>query len=388
MLADLKIAQPGETQQPPAEQPKEEKPPETPKETPQPPAEEPKPETKSDNPFDQVRGNREPKSEKAQENFKKLQEARDQERKNREAAEARAKELETQFQTREQELQQLRQQLEEAKKQPQIPENFQSEFQKQQQLIQQLQTELRAASIERDPEFVERYQKGKEQQVSRLQEFAGLAGVTPEEFNRALKYGDEDKLAEIKDSLTPGQRYQWDAVRSRIAALDIEREEAVTNSHKTWEQLQKQREEQFHRQREQSVQANLALAREIEEDFRAKAPLLNEKPELAQQMQGILTALAGGKGAEQWDPKRIMGSVATIPILVHRIEEQNKLVEEIPTLQKQVEEKDAKIKELEDFIKQRHGGTGESYSGGGNTKPTSGYDETKPLWKQIEELAR
>lgn len=367
LLSGLKVIRPGETAEKPPEQaaqefkPTEEKPPEEQK--PEIPDGEIDPEKP---PSQQIKvgATREPKSEKAQENFKTLQESRNQERKAREEAESRLKEWEQKYGARDREFQELQERLRKASEQPQIPENFQQEFQRQQQLIQELQTNLRAASIERDPEFVAKYQTGRQQQITRLQELAGMVGVSAEDFQRAVKYNDEEKLSDIKDSLPAGQKFQWDAIRTRIAALDIEREEAVQNSSKTWEQLQKAREEQFHQQKQQHVQAMRAIANKVRENYWNQIPILKENPQLAQQVEATLEAVV-----DKMDTEQIIGRAALVDIYYHRDQEREKILNGLLEENKQIAELKKQLEERDKFIKSRYGGTGESYSG---AKPT--YD--------------
>lgn len=382
MLDSLKIVPEGGTPTPP---PTEEKPPvETPpvQEEAKPPVEE-KP-ADPENPFEQLRGTRQPKSEKAQENFKTLTESRNQERANREAAEKRAAELEAKLLQREQEF-------EEAKKNAANPDataaemaRYQQEIQKRDHLLHQAQQELRAASIERDPQFIEKYKVGKQQRINQLQELAVAVGVSQDEFQRAIKAGDEDRLSEYKDSLPLGQRYHWDALRMQMAALDIEKEQELQNSDKAWENLQKSREEQFNQQRQQSLQANMQLANKVLGNYREKIPILKDDPELAKQVESSLIGLAGGEGADRWTPENIMGHIALLPVLVKREQQQGAIIQALQEENKAIADLKKKIEEQEQFIKSRYGGMGDADGGAAKPKSEDGFEDGVPLWRQVK----
>lgn len=310
---------------------------------------------------------------KARENFARLEQAK------RDAEEKAAK-IEKEHQEA---LKRLQEQDEKLK--TFNPDDFQRQIEERDRKLQELQNEYKLVALEKDPEFINTYDRPRHLLQEGLKDMALQASVSEQDFHRALRLGDQVRLEEIRDSLPSHLQRRWDASLNQIEQISVQRDVALKDKENTYHQLAQQRQEQYRQQHNLRLQENLSLAERIAEEPFEKIESIRDNAELKARLKATLHGVAGGKGAEAWTPEKIMRQVAAAETLQHFMGVQNQVIEgqkgEMETLKKSLEERDTKIKELETFIQSRHGSlpNNEVTAGGGQKK----VEADKPIWEQL-----
>lgn len=276
------------------------------------------------------------KSETARQNFKRLEDDRNAQR-------ARAEKAETELKT----LQ------EKASK----GSEYESRVQQLEKELNEARIELRAASIERDPAFVQKYDKGREARRNAMKALAAtLDADTAAQFDTALARGDDEALENIREALTPSQRIAWDAHRIAIQNLEFERAEAVKNSSKTYQELQEQRRKGYEAQYEARQKENLQTADEVHEWIFTSLPDneitagIKGNEEVRTYIRNLLRGVAGGEGAERWTPKEIMKEIGAAHVQAQFLHAQRAALE---ASAKEIETKDAEIEKLKKDVEEK-----------------------------------
>lgn len=320
---------------------------------------------------------------KARENFARLEQAKRE-------AEEKAKKIEEEWKTKYEESQSKIKEYESKISQAVNPEEFQRQIEERDRKLQELQNEYRLVALERDPDFIATYDRPRQLIQDGLKDMALQASVSEQDFQRAIRLGDQSRLEEIRDSLPAHLQRKWDASLNQIEQINIQREIALKDKEQTYQQLSQQRQEQFKQQHAARLNENLSLADKIAEEPFEKIESLRENTELKARIKATLQGIAGGKGAENWTAEKIMRQVAAAETLQHFMGVQNQVIEgqkgEMETLKKSLEESQSKIKELETFITQRHGALpNNEVPAGGAQSPTK---TDKPIWEEIVIQAR
>lgn len=321
-------------------------------------------------------------SPKARENFAKLEENLKQEAELRKAAEARVKEFEQREATLKAETETTQSRIKELEQKLSIanPEEFTVKEQKYQQELEKLREEFKLVALERDPDFISRFDTPKVHLHAKLQDMAALIQVSNEDFQRAVKLGQEDKLWEIRESLPDQLKPKWDAARIQIEQVDLQRELALKNKDQTYQEMTQKRQAEYQSQLAQKAQQNIALARQIALEPFEKMPFLKDNAELQSQVRRNVEALAGGEGADQFSVERILRDQAAFTVNQHILELQSQALQSKDT---QIQELQAKLKEREDFIQQRHGSLPNNEVNPNEQKEAA---KARPLWEEVKEM--
>lgn len=329
---------------------------------------------------------RAPSSPEGKEDFRKLSETA-------KAAEKKATELESKLSESQKKITEMEAQLAElpqtkeaaAKLQQQIEEREEA-LQKLNQEFQHSREELKAANLQRDPEFVEKFEKGREFHVNQIRDLAATRSVPENDVLRALQGGNEDRLAEIREQLTPGQQRRWDVTLEKLEALEIEKQQELQDSDKAWERLQEGRRKQAMKSRAELYEAHRAMGAEIINGIRESVPFFREDKELQQQVSEIAEAVAGGKGADQWDSKKLIGTAVAVPVLMRVNALQAKKIEEETAsreaVEKERDELKKKVEDQDEFIKQKYGSIDFRQPAAKNDS-NGEWDPNRPIHEQI-----
>lgn len=224
--------------------------------------------------------------------------------------------------------------------------------------LQEMSRELRAASIERDPDFIRTYVDGRNKRLSEIKSLAVAAGATEDEFDRALRYGDEDALARWREELRPSQRAAWDGHQAAIADLEFRRKEAISDADRTHAELQSERQKQQAQQSQEVASRHFSMGREVVEDLFSKNDVIREDEDLRGMVMDTMEHVAGTKG--EWGPKEIMQHVAAAVVQAKFLGIQAKAIEgqksEIESITKERDELRVKLEEQEKRFKELSGG--------------------------------
>lgn len=317
-----------------------------------------------------------PLSPKGQENFAKVRESlkqREAEIAERDAKIKAFEERESQLKS-EQEATQNRIKELESKLSTANPEDFTAKEQKYQQELESLRGELKLISLERDPEFVSRFDKPKEMLHASLQELAQHVQVSPEDFQRAVRFGNEEKLDEIREALTPHLQRKWDAALTQIEQINLQREIALKNKEETYREISTKRQQEHAQLLNQRHQQTLALAEQLAREPFEKFDAFREDQQLQSEVRSKLIALAGGQGAETMTPEQIMREFAASVVQRKVLQTQHQIIE---STKAENEELKAKLKEREDFIQKQYGALPSNEVKGSEQK---GPEKPRPIW--------
>ena len=323
-----------------------------------------------------------PLSPKGQENFAKVRETlkqREAEIAERDAKikafqEAEAK-RNAEFESTQTRMKELEEKLSKAN-----PDEFTAKEKKLEEELNSLRGELKMVALERDPEFIARFETPKTHIYSTLQGLAAAAQVAPEEFQRAMKLGQEDKLVEIREALPLNLQYQWDAAHREIAQIDMQRDMALKNKEATYQEFTQKKQAEYQSQMSQKVQQQVAMARQIAMEPFEKIPALKDNQELMLQVRKNVEALAGGEGADQFSVERILRDQAAFVVNQHIMERQSSVIESHTA---KIQELESKLKERDEFIQQRYGSLPNNEVKGSETKTS---EKERPLWEQVREM--
>jgi hypothetical protein len=326
------VSDPTEPATPPEEDPKPEpstEPAPQPEPKPETPPSEPKPEPKPEPTAGM--------SPKASERFNRLEKEK--------------KHAEEERDTVRKELEAQKAQYEELRKQAAELEGLRRDAAKAIEEAKTYREQLRAASIERDPEFQQQYSGEVMTRQQQMLDMAVAAGATREAFIEAINSGDEDALEGFRESLPPARQRIWDAKRIEIEDLWSKRQQAVKDSEKTWAQLEESRKHKAASEAERMRLENVEVAKSVVRDIRSQIPSMDKEAsaELDQIEEWLSHAVTDAPREE------LIGSLASGAV-AHRIvkaqkEEIERLSGEIESRDKQLEELKEKLGEQETFIK-------------------------------------
>jgi len=371
VLDDLIIPnQPAKSELAPRETTKEE-PEKTPKEQEAKPVEPPKEQEK-----------RVAKAPGNQENFKTVLASK-------EAAEKKASELETQLSERQKKIEEMEARLAELPQKEEAAQKLQAQIQEREQALAKLaedyartKEEAKAANLQRDPEFIEKFDKPREFQVNQLK---AIAGVNEGDVLRALKDRNYERLTEFRDQLPEYQKVRLDVVLRKIEEIDLAKEQELQDADKAWEKLQETRRQQAMRSHAERLDNHRSIAAKIINQMREKVDFFREDKELQQQVGDIAEAVAGGKGAENWTPEALIGTTIAVPILQRVNAMQAKLIEEnkakMEENAKQLAELQKKLEEQDKYIQGRYGAI--DFTAPAAKDSNGDYDPNRPIHEQI-----
>lgn len=322
MVDDVRIVLPGQI----PETLKEEKKPEV-----KPPAEEkPKDETKPDAPKAEA-----PKmSDNARQNFARIEKERDEARQ--------------QAQQYDSELKKLREQsssVEATSKRAEEAERKASELQKQ----------LRTVSLERDPEFIGRFEKPRQSRFNSLIDIAKSTNFEGD-VEKIIKSLDSERIEEIRDLLPITKRAAFDSHLGAIADLEFQKEEALKDSETTSRQFEMERSQQY-------VQGNVQAGKDALSQLIEMIPIMKDDTELQSEILSMYADVGGAtENSSQWDTTmilrglgmaRVQNKILTAQSVVikgneDKLKERDETITqkdtEIAALKKEIEDRDAFIK--------------------------------------------
>lgn len=346
-----------------------------------------KPEKKDEPAKPEAKGARTPSSPKGEENFKTVMEARKAAEKRAADMEEKAKQLEQKLAEQERQLAELPQTKESAAKlEAQIREKEEA-LERMNSEFERLKEESKAANLQRDPEFIDRFVKPRDFQVAQLRDMAlGTKTMSEPDIMRAVRDRNFEKLSEIREQLPPHQTYRWDAILQKIEAIDLEKEQALADADKTYEQITESRRQLAMKSHKERLEAHRSIGAKIINDLR-EIPFVREDKELQQQISEIAEGVAGGKGGESWTPEKIIGSAVAVPVLTKVNAAQASIIDDqkakLEENAKALEELQKKLDERDEFIKSKYGSLDfrpqSPAARGGNGE----YDPDKPIHEQI-----
>lgn len=289
-------------------------------------------------------------------------------RKAREAAEAARQEAEAERDRIKAELEGLR------TKAPELPEDVKTRLTAVEKLEKEraeLAQRLREADLSRDPEFQQKYNKQITARMEVMGQTALAAGVSPEDWKRAVSNWNEDQFAEWSESMNPVQRVKFNAAWTSAIELYQQQQQELSNAEKTYQELQKQRQAESENQQKQYFTQNEQLARSVMNEI-IKPEVLKEYEDLGGAAEAIVLKAA----RHEIPAKDIFQNLVHNQVLARVTVKQKTRIEE---LEGQLAERDKKIQEQNEFIAQHAGAVPRGDAAG---KTTSTDDKT-PIWANM-----
>ncbi len=289
-------------------------------------------------------------------------------RKAREAAEARAKQIEEEHSKLKAEYETFKMQT------PELPEDVKTRLTKaeeQEKQIAEMRAALRQTDLSRDPEFQAKYNKPITDRISVMGQTALAAGVPEAEWKNAVGNWNEDQFAEWSEAMTPIQRVKFTAAWTAAVNLYQEQQSELKNADTAYANLQKQRQLDQETQQKQYLSNNEQLARSIMKDF-IKPETLKEYEDLGPAAEAILMKAA----RHELTPQDIFTQLAGNQVLARVVPKQ---ADRIKELEATLAERDKKISEQDAFIANQAGAVPRGDAAG--TVATTG--EKVPIWKGI-----
>lgn len=276
-------------------------------------------------------------SEKAAERFRRL--------------EKNTKQAEQERDTAKKELETHKAELEALKKQAEALAATQKQAQKAIEEAKTYREQLRAVSIERDPEFQERYDgqiiKREEQMMAMVINGGGDSGA----FVKAINAADEATLEEFRESLAPHQQRAWDAHRIEIDKLATEKKDALKNSGATWQQMEQDRKQRASGEAERIRIENVEAARSAVDSIRKQiADLDAAGAEQFDDVEAWLRQAVTEAPRDELIQHLARGNIAQ-RVVVAQKGEIDRLAGELSEKDKKIEELTEKLGEQETFIK-------------------------------------
>lgn len=215
------------------------------------------------------------------------------------------------------------------------------------QKIRQLEEALRSQDLRHDPEFQERFETGLKFHTDRLTEI-GSEVLDKAEVERLIRKGDDERLAEIRESLPIGKRAKWDASIIKIEELSSEKDQLLQRSEETWKKLQDKRRSESIQGLHNQTQQHMGIGMRKIDDIFEKVPTLGEDTELRAECVKVVRAVSGLEGAQEWTPERMMETMIMKQVYGKILQAQDAtlkgLTEERDELQKENERINAVLK--------------------------------------------
>lgn len=255
-----------------------------------------------------------------------------------------------------------------------VPEAFTRKQQETEATLAAYQKELRAAALERDPEFQKKYNEGIKSKAQQMQTIAIQVGIPKEEIAAAFSRWDEDKFAEWMVGMPQRDKVMFNGAWQRALELEEERKAEISNADTTYKQWQEE-------QTKAMTSQQAAYAKEVAGDVDAvfgelsETELLKGDAELAAETKKLLRATLGldGQPLPRKDVLKIIGGQFT---LAKGFERQTA---EITKFKADIAEKDAKIAELEAFVKEKGSATPRVQA----TSTAKAGDTYVPPWARV-----
>jgi len=278
-------------------------------------------------------------------------------RKAREAAEEKAKALETQ-------IAEFQKKLEEASV-PKVPEDVQKKIEQLEKDRTEFQKNLQIANLERDPEFQQKYSVGINQQMQRMLQLAVDSGVDEKEALKAVKRWDEEAFATWHESMSPAAKVKFGAAWTGVENLHAEKQQALADADKRWEEIGKQREEQAKAYQQSVLAENEKLARTIIKDVLSTNEGLKEFEDLPAAVESVALRAA----RYEMTPEEVFRNVAANQVLARVTQKQFKTIEELTK----------KVADLQKFVDEQSSAVPK----GNGTTVASTDDDKTPIWERV-----
>lgn len=234
--------------------------------------------------------------------------------------------------------------IEELRKRP-APEEYIKKLQETEKEREEYRQQLRAASLERDPEFRKEFNDRINATAQSMKSILVAAGVDANEAHARVSKWDEEYFSEQYEALSGPAKIKFQAAWMEAERIEQERVAKLSNAESEWKQREARQAEQQKAQQEQyAAFLNGEKDAVFKELFATEG--LKENQELQKAAREAVDA------SFQMSPRDLMHRVATARILADAVQMKDKALAD---LQGKFDELKKKADEQEAFIKNANG---------------------------------
>lgn len=257
-----------------------------------------------------------------------------------------------------------------------LPEEYQTKLTTLEQERERYSQELAAASLERHPEFVQRYQKAIEGSVSNMQRIALAAGIPADDVKRGMGQWSENTFSEWLGSMNELQRGEFVVEYNKANSTFNERQQKLAEAGKEWENINKTRETEARAQHEAVLSGNTKLVNKLLKELIDD----NEGLKDYEDLRGVAEAVALKAARFEMSPEEVFKNVIANQSLARVTVKQK---ESLDKLTADLAERDKKIAELEAFVAQHASSTPRPTATGAVGGNGNGEAHVAP-WQRIQ----
>lgn len=271
-------------------------------------------------------------------------------RKLREAAEKERDDFRTQLET-------LKAEFETFKSKPfELPEEHKTKYSQLEQERDTYLKELRVTNLARDPEFVQKYEKGIQSNIETMQKIAKESGVSDADLRSGFGAWSENAFGQWMEEMSPGQKVKFQAAWLQTEQLHNERTQKLQDAEKTYSELMQSREAQAKAQYESGLEKNTSLAKVLVKKLVLDAEGTKEWEDLP----AAAEAMAMKAARYEMTPEEVLTNLIHNQVLARvKVKNDNEIVK----LKEQMAERDKKIADLEKFVAEHSGATPQPTAG-------------------------
>lgn len=298
-------------------------------------------------------------------NFKNLREKS-------EGLEKTLKEREETLKKHEEEAQKLRMEIEDYKKRPD-PKTYEEQIKKITEERDTYSKQLSVAALSRHPDFVRKYNDSIQAQVGQMTGMAKALGIEQAEINSAIARWDTGKFAEWHDQMDRPSQIRFSGYWQKAETLDGERIAELEHADRTWNDMQKQQQDEFGKQQTAHVEALKRETAAVLAEINESQQIVKDSPELRAELEGLLQGATRthADASRHLTTRQVMTNLAQAHVLARhfqRVEAENK------ELQTKLEEAQKTLGERDEFIKKAYGSI--PTPGATSQKPAEGDKKT------------
>jgi len=261
------------------------------------------------------------------------------------------------------EREKLIKELEDLKKRPD-PKEFQEKLAQTEKEKLEIQRQLQAAALERDPEFQKEYDSkinGQAKVMLSLLESAGVAGA---DAKAAVGAWNERFFAEQMEGMDALTKVKFQGAWAEAERLHNERQGKIAQAESTWQERQKQQQEQISKQAEEQQRQLHAERDSLIKEFSDMEGLRGQEDLLKGAAEAVNQSFT-------YTPRQLMHQVATAHLLSKAVLQKDSVIQELQEKLTKLEKENADNKA---FIKEQHGSVPRIGPSNGDEPPA---DKTK-----------
>lgn len=270
----------------------------------------------------------------------------------------------------------LKEEYEQFKSKPiELPEDVKTKLsavEKYEKELQEARAIVRQTNLARDPEFRAKYDVPIQNRIKAMAQVAAQAGVSESEIQSAVRNWNKDRFGEWIDTMTPGQRIEFQAAWQKAEELYIDQQEQLQNADRTWADLEKQRKEAIEAQQKEVLTANERLARDILKQTLARGDAASYEG-ITEAAEAVLMKAA----RYEMSPQEVFEQLAANQVLARATQKQ---AESLKERDAKIAELEKKLAEQEQFISSQAGSVPRTEAAGTTGKTGETY---VPPWKRL-----